>query len=113
MVIHRDLYDIWFFLQMGVTPDLDTLASRLKKPEYSRLVGKADRFPGSTVGEFYEFLRQRVATLTDSERKTVNGRLSPARRHRRFGRAIPVRSSQTALTCNAMQDDLQWNGASW
>jgi predicted nucleotidyltransferase component of viral defense system len=63
----RDLYDIWFFLQMGIAPDRETLESRLMNPDYSRLVSKKDRFPSSTVSEFYEFIRLRVSTLTDAE----------------------------------------------
>lgn len=61
----RDLYDIWFFLQMGILPDTDTLAKRLKKPAYSASVSKADYFGGSSLPEFYEFLRQHVAQLSD------------------------------------------------
>ena len=45
--------------------DQETLESRLKKPPYSRLVGKKDYFPGATAAEFYDFIRQRVSTLTD------------------------------------------------
>jgi predicted nucleotidyltransferase component of viral defense system len=63
----RDLYDVWFFLQMGVSPDVKTLESRLRKPEYSRLVRKSDRFPGKRADEFYDFLRDRVASLSDSD----------------------------------------------
>jgi predicted nucleotidyltransferase component of viral defense system len=63
----RDLYDIWFFLQMGIAPDRKTLESRLRRPDYSRLVSKKDRFPGSTASDFYEFIRLRASTLTDAE----------------------------------------------
>lgn len=63
----RDLYDIWFFLQMGIAPDRETLEARLMKPNYSRLVSKKDRFQGSTPGEFYEFIRHRVSVLTDAD----------------------------------------------
>ncbi len=63
----RDIYDIWFFLQMGIMPDQATLESRLRKPEYSRLVNKKDRFSGFTVGEFYDFIRRQVANMTDDE----------------------------------------------
>jgi predicted nucleotidyltransferase component of viral defense system len=91
----RDLYDIWFFLQMGVTPDPETLESRLKKPEYSRLVVKKDHFSGSTTGEFYEFLRQRVSTLTDSEiRQSMADYLPPEEMD---GLAMQFRSSLVKL----------------
>lgn len=63
----RDIYDIWFFLQMGVKPDEETLKTRLRKPVYSRLVKKKDRFPGTTTGEFYDFLRRHVSALTDAD----------------------------------------------
>lgn len=63
----RDLYDIWFFLRMGVRPDRSTLESRLRKPAYSRLVPRGDRFPGGGVEAFHEFMRAQVAVLTDEE----------------------------------------------
>lgn len=63
----RDIYDVWFYLQMGIMPDKETLETRLKKPDYSRLVSMSDRFPGSTAGEFYDFIRQWVSKLTDAE----------------------------------------------
>ena len=63
----RDLFDIWFFLRMGVRPDTKVLEARLRKPAYSRLVKSADRFSGRTAGEFYEFLRRHTAKLTDEE----------------------------------------------
>jgi len=63
----RDLYDGWFFLQMGIAPDRQTLESRLKKPVYSRLVKADDRFRGETAPDFYGFLRAHVAQLTDGD----------------------------------------------
>jgi hypothetical protein len=62
----RDLYDIWFFLRMGVRPDEAVLARRLRKPEYSRLVKAADHFRGSSVADFRDFLLARVQQLTDA-----------------------------------------------
>ncbi|HMP72049.1 MAG TPA: hypothetical protein PKE55_02190 [Kiritimatiellia bacterium] len=61
----RDLYDAWYFLQMGVLPDAGTLAARLKKPVYSPRIKVADRFKGDTPAEFYEFVRSHAATLSD------------------------------------------------
>ena len=69
----RDLYDIWFFLQMRITPDKETLEPRLRRPSYSRLVKEADRFTGTTTAEFYEFIRRHVSKLTDAE---IEGSLS-------------------------------------
>jgi len=63
----RDIYDIWFFIQMHIEPDIATLKSRLKSPSYSRLVPRTDHFKGTTVDEFYDFLRARVAILSDKE----------------------------------------------
>ena len=63
----RDIYDIWFLLQMKATPDTDTLTKRLLKPEYSRLVKKADYFPGQTCLEFYDFMRDKAAELSDDD----------------------------------------------
>lgn len=63
----RDVYDIWFMLQMQATPDEATLQQRLRKPVYSRLVKAEHRFASRTCGEFYEFLRVYVAKLTDKQ----------------------------------------------
>lgn len=63
----RDLYDIWFFLEMGISPDTAILDKRLKRPQYSRLVRNEDYFFGNSVEEFYEFLRSRVAIITQSQ----------------------------------------------
>lgn len=63
----RDLYDIWFFLQMSVSPDVVTLAQRLKKPSYSRLVRPRDYFPGETCAQFYDFIRTRISLLSDED----------------------------------------------
>ena len=63
----RDIYDIWFLLQMSATPDTATLERRLRKPSYSRLVKKEDYFPGRTCSEFYDFLRGWVAALSEKQ----------------------------------------------
>lgn len=69
----RDIYDIWYFLQMGILPDPSSLEARLLKPEYSKLVKPKDHFPGKTCSEFYDFLRDHIAKLTD---KTIEQELS-------------------------------------
>jgi predicted nucleotidyltransferase component of viral defense system len=66
----RDIYDIWFLLQMSATPDTPTLEKRLRRPAYSRLVKAQDYFPGRTCSEFYDFIRTKVAEL--SEEQIVN-----------------------------------------
>lgn len=63
----RDIYDIWFLLQMKATPDEATLRTRLARPAYSSLVKKRDHFSGRTCGEFYDFIRTRVAALSDEQ----------------------------------------------
>jgi len=63
----RDIYDIWFLLQMHTQPDTAILGSRLAAPAYSSLVKKKDYFPGHTCSEFYEFLRTSVAALSDEQ----------------------------------------------
>ncbi len=63
----RDLYDIWFYLRMGVRPDESILAERLRKPAYSRLVLRNRRFPGGSVADFVDFLRAHAAALTDRD----------------------------------------------
>ena len=63
----RDIYDIWFILQMNVKPDINTLQKRLRKPVYSRLVRDEDRFPGQTCREFYEFMRACVSEMSDED----------------------------------------------
>jgi predicted nucleotidyltransferase component of viral defense system len=63
----RDIYDTWFLIQMNAKPDETTLKARLARPVYSSLVRKEAFFPGRTCGEFYDFIRARVATLTDEQ----------------------------------------------
>ena len=63
----RDIYDTWFYLQMNITPDPDVLNQRLQKPNYSPLVKPANYFKGQSLSEFYDFLRNHVAHLTDKD----------------------------------------------
>jgi predicted nucleotidyltransferase component of viral defense system len=63
----RDLYDLWFFLQMGILPDKQTLEARLRKPDYSRLVKGTEHFGGESAADFYEFIRRHVSKLTDAD----------------------------------------------
>lgn len=63
----RDVYDIWFYLQMNVMPDEKTLKKRLEKPEYSRTVNPRDYFTGPGIDEFYDFLRERCAQLSEKD----------------------------------------------
>jgi len=62
----RDVYDIWFYLTMGIKPDIKTLKERLKKPSYSKLVPREDYFRGS-VEQFYDFLRMNIRDITDRD----------------------------------------------
>ena len=61
----RDVYDIWFYLKLGVKPDFDILNKRLNKCSYSKLVNKEDYFMGNGISDFYDFLRSYVSQLTD------------------------------------------------
>lgn len=63
----RDIYDIWFLLQMKAKPDEATLKSRLLKPAYSSLVKKRDYFLGRTCSEFYDFIQTYVSTLSNEQ----------------------------------------------
>lgn len=63
----RDLFDIWFFMQMNIKPDEETLLKRLKKIEYSKLIKKTDYFKGRTLPEFYDFIRQVASDTPDSK----------------------------------------------
>jgi predicted nucleotidyltransferase component of viral defense system len=65
--IIRDVYDTWFFLRMGVKPDNETLRKRLLKCSYSRLIKEEDYFLGSTVEEFFDFMRSKINILTEKE----------------------------------------------
>lgn len=61
----RDLYDIWFYLRMGVRPDAPTLEKRLAKPEYSRRIKKSEHFKGKMAEDFYSLLREASQAVTD------------------------------------------------
>lgn len=63
----RDIYDIWFLLQMHAKPDRATLEARLRNPSYSRLVKAQDVFQGKTCEEFYNFLRGHIVNLSDEQ----------------------------------------------
>ena len=63
----RDLYDIWFFLKIGVRPDEVTLKSRLASTAYSKLVNKANRFQSTSVKDFFVFLNEAAQKLTEQE----------------------------------------------
>lgn len=63
----RDIYDIWFYIQMNVQPDIPTLQKRINKPQYSKLVNKTDYFQGTSASEFFDFLRDKCADLSDKE----------------------------------------------
>jgi len=63
----RDLYDIWFFLRMGVQADEDQLSKRLKKPVYSRLVPPAQHLKEKTPSELKKRLHAEVVTLNEAK----------------------------------------------
>jgi hypothetical protein len=99
----RDLYDVWFFLQMGVAPDMERLEARLRKPAYSRLVKPMNRFPGSTTGEFFDFLRMHAAKLTDAVvRESLADYLPP---DEMTGLAMQIRAALAKLRGDAEQEN--------
>jgi predicted nucleotidyltransferase component of viral defense system len=63
----RDIYDVCFFLNMNILPDMVTLQDRLKKPEYSKLVKANERFEGCDPGLFFDFIRTWVAGLSEAQ----------------------------------------------
>ena len=63
----RDLYDIWFFLQMNISPDEEILKKRLAQPRYSKLIKKTDYFTGKTLPEFYDFVRAKLSDHSDKQ----------------------------------------------
>jgi len=58
----RDLFDVYLFLSMGISPDKRVLSQRLKKPIFSRRV-KTSRKP-SDVDTFIRFLKEEVSDLS-------------------------------------------------
>ncbi len=74
----RDIYDIWFFCRMNIRPDKDTLKKRLLKSEYSGLVKKSAYFKGSSTDDFFDFIRNQCASLTDSDIEKELGDYLPA-----------------------------------
>ena len=74
----RDIYDIWFLLQMNAKPDEATLEARLARPVYSTLVKQKDHFAGRTCQMFYDYLRDHVARLSDEQiRQELSDYLPP------------------------------------
>ncbi|MHC4873950.1 MAG: nucleotidyl transferase AbiEii/AbiGii toxin family protein [Planctomycetota bacterium] len=63
----RDLFDIQFFLNIGIKADTDTLSKRLKKPQYSKLVKPLQVTPPVSEEFFYDFLKESVINLTQDE----------------------------------------------
>ncbi len=62
----RDLYDVFFFLRMGIRPDPVRLEKRLMKPQTSKLLKEADRFHGTDLEGFYSFLREKIMRIDES-----------------------------------------------
>ncbi|OGJ85898.1 MAG: hypothetical protein A2268_08225 [Candidatus Raymondbacteria bacterium RifOxyA12_full_50_37] len=63
----RDIYDIQFFLNMGVRPDLEILEKRLKKPVYARGVEPFPGKPPIPVQSFYDFLKAETLKLNEKQ----------------------------------------------
>ena len=65
--IMRDIYDIWFFVRMGVRPDKETLDKRLQRPLYAKSVSTQEYFQGKNSTEFLEFVQQNVNHITQKD----------------------------------------------
>ena len=63
----RDLYDIYLYLTMGVMPDEEILASRLKKVSFARGVKKTIEAEKISLEMFYDFLKQEISLLTEGQ----------------------------------------------
>ena len=61
----RDLYDIYLYITMGVTPDEEVLASRLEKVSLARGVKKIIKEEKMSLQLFFSFLKQEVSLLTE------------------------------------------------
>ncbi len=73
----RDVYDIWFFLKLGVVPDIQVLERRLEECSYSRLVKDQDRFLGQGIPQFYEFLITKVQAISQEQVNNSLGEYLP------------------------------------
>ncbi|MBF0197381.1 MAG: nucleotidyl transferase AbiEii/AbiGii toxin family protein [Planctomycetes bacterium] len=91
----RDVYDISFYRQMSISPDTETLMTRLSKPSYSKLVKEDDYFTGKTEKDFYNFLREKTNTLSDKDIvNEMSDYLAPEEIH---GLAMEIRASLAKL----------------
>jgi predicted nucleotidyltransferase component of viral defense system len=65
--LSRDLYDIYFFLQLGVTPDIELLQERLSEPQYTTLVKHTDYFKGKSFSDYIEFMLHTIKKTDEAE----------------------------------------------
>lgn len=67
----RDLYDIYFYLNLGIKPDENTIKERLKKPQYSKRVKIIPKESSlNTLIDFYDFLKEEVIKITTQDIKS-------------------------------------------
>jgi len=91
----RDLYDISFFLNMGIQPDLETLTERLKKPVYAKGVVSFPCKHPIAIDSFYDFLKSEVLKITDmSIIQELSDILSP---EETAGISMRIKASITSL----------------
>ena len=60
----RDLYDIYLFINMGISPDEQILESRLKKTNFSKVQQNKSKPKSIGIAKFYEFLKEEVKSLS-------------------------------------------------
>jgi len=94
----RDLYDIHFFLDMGVKPDMKALKERLRKPVYTRNVKTVPGEPPIGVAQFFEFLKNETITLSDDEISNTLADLLPEEERAGLGMRIKASISSKLQT---------------
>jgi hypothetical protein len=90
----RDWYDIHFFLNMGVKPDLEVLEKRLKKPVYARNVQAFWGKPPIAIPAFLEFLKGETLKLEDGKVSEALSDILPETE--RIGLALRIKASVTS-----------------
>ena len=65
----RDIYDVVFFLNMGVEQDIEILSKRLNKVRYSPIIKQSEKFKGRTVLEFYDFITETISKTSENDLK--------------------------------------------
>lgn len=92
--LSRDLYDIYFFLQQDVMPDIDILEQRLSNPEYTKIVKKSDYFKGKGLGDYVEFMVKTVKKIDEVDLENDLLSILPENRVRGFKTKLLVKINE-------------------